>query len=946
VLKSLKASGLVIGLLAGLALSNLASALGLGTISVTTGLGQPLQAEIELVAVGKTEKSSLFARMAPPEVYEAAGVDYPDTLPKLKLRIETRANGDPYLSVTSALPVNDPFVSLLVELSWATGRLLREYTFLLDPPGFKAEAESTPVQPILSLADNTPAAVAVPIPAPNVPPTRAPAETPNTLEEEESPPKRQAPQAHATPVKKVVGDDLVFGVVTVQRGDTLSEIATREKAPDISLERMLVALYRANADAFDGKNMNRLRTGKILRLPEESEINKVSQADAVREFHAQAADWNAYRHQLAGASDTVTESTLRQESSGKISTRVTEAVPAVSNPGKEVVRLSKGEAPGDKAAAGDDKALRNKLQTLEEEAIARNQQLKEGNARIALLEKNIKDMQRLIELKAQSLPPTSGTPSASGPTKPVPAPLPSVSKPEPAAVVPQQQSSVAPVPVFQQLNAAEPASGTVARGVAGSATSAVQAVKPGVSPTTVPDSMLDELLNNPLLLAAGAALLGLLALILMRLHRNKGGKPLSRSASSAEDTGARITAPVTPSPDTGDFTGSPVTPSSVTESDDVDPITEADLFLNFGRDGQAEEILKEALLKNPGNQQIRLKLLSIYAKRKDAVPFAAIAGEVRNSGDVAAWALAAEMGRKLDPANPLYSDGSAETADDVPESHVTGETVPVEPAPLDFDLGSGEPPAAAPDVPPTPGALSESTIDFDLGEATPQLPVIDPTTTVVLNAASTSSAGVDFELHPEEPAPAPAPAADDPTVTTDKSPDANGEIRAAAVEPMAAPVEEVTAQSPDVNPQDEEQRAIAAADLDDLIFDVSYPEKEALPGEEEKKLTGNDDSMAFMLDFPIEEPAVSPVAAPPGGHRNNEEITLSDINLNLDNAATPSDGAKDSSWYDVATKLDLARAYHEMGDAAGAREILEEVLADGDTEQRTAAEAMLKQLSA
>lgn len=144
------------GLIVGLAFSGAAFALGMGGISVITGLGEPLKADIELVAVSKAEKNSLSARLASPEVFKSAGVDYPSGIPQLKFKIETRAEGGNYIRVTSVEPLNEPFVSILVELNWPSGKLLREYTFLLDPPGFKPalikEAEVQPVVPSVAAA--------------------------------------------------------------------------------------------------------------------------------------------------------------------------------------------------------------------------------------------------------------------------------------------------------------------------------------------------------------------------------------------------------------------------------------------------------------------------------------------------------------------------------------------------------------------------------------------------------------------------------------------------------------------------------------------------------------------------------------------------------------------------------------------------------------------------
>src|SRR3989338_5399450 len=169
---------------------------------------------------------------------------------------------------------------------------------------------------------------------------------------------------------------------------------------------MLVALYRINIDQFDGKNMNRIRTGKILRLPNQSELMGVGQSDAVREIRAQTADWNAYRQKLAAAAPVASKpQDAQQVATGKIASSVADKAPVAKESAKEVLKLSKGEAPGDKAAtgaAGKAPTAQDKKNAEQEDAIAKAKSLKEEQTRTALLEKNLKDMQRLAELKAEA----------------------------------------------------------------------------------------------------------------------------------------------------------------------------------------------------------------------------------------------------------------------------------------------------------------------------------------------------------------------------------------------------------------------------------------------------------------------------------------------------------------------------------------------------------------
>ncbi len=925
-----------LGLIAGLVLSGAACAVGMGGINVTTSMGEPLKAEIELVAVSKADKNKLSAHLASPDVFKGAGLDYPATLPKLKFEIESRANGEPYIKLTSTQAVNEPFVSLLVELTWSSGQLLHEYTFLLDPPGFKPEqpkaVEVQPLEPSVASAGESKV---------------------GKVKEDSMPMRATAPmdekvfaKAGVAPSRKSAeSGNVASGTIKVKRGDTLSKIVRETKSSDVSLERMMVAMYRANEDAFDGNNMNRLKTGKILRVPEEGDLNKLPQEEAVKEIHVQAADWHAYRMKLAAASGSVAEQAPKQEATGKISTTVTEKTPAAKESAKEVVRLSKGEAPGDKAAAGGNaQAMQDKLHAMEEDATARSKALKDSNERIALLEKNIKAMQRLIELQGQPVPPAQPVPSKAEVPVPSKAAEPETKAEIKPEVKPEAASSsvqaVAPAPVARPASAVRPA----------------QPVAPKVE--TPPTSLLDEILEEPLYLAGGAAaLLGLGGLGFMQARRRSKNKEAAISAAT------HIAAPIAPSADTGDFTRT-VTTAAIrpSEPEDVDPITEADLFLNFGRDVQAEEILKDALKKSPGNQQIRLKLLSIYANRKDVKTFSGVARQIQDSGDAPAWAQAAEMGRKLEPGNPMYGGNDSP----VVASGAPLEVVKAEHAGLDFDLGLGVPEAsaAALDVPlevATATSATSSGLDFDLGFGAPTEAATGAEAVarskLQTEKADTSSV-LDFDLGFDASTGTKAVAPAEPDFQSTVMLNAPMSEESKALENLQAEREseistpwssidfDITATHPDLQAQQPGTAEKPATSQDDAFFDVTatHPSAIAMRDEMAEVPAEAADAMAFTLDFPTtkESPASAQTLANKAG-----AIDLSEINLNLDAPiSAPAEEIKDTHWQDVATKLDLARAYQEMGDASGAREILEEVLNEGDAQQRAAAEVMLQQLSA
>ncbi|RFC36559.1 MAG: pilus assembly protein FimV [Candidatus Nitrotoga sp. LAW] len=875
-LKSLvKALGLVVGLV----VSGFSYAISMGDINVANTLGEPMNVLIELGTASKDEISSLTARLAPPEVFKDAGLDYPSGLPPLNFKIETNANGEPYIKVTSVQPINEPFVNLLVELAWSSGKLLREYTFLLDPPGYvpiqPQPAEVRPVEPsIVDVSDLEPK-------APESKAKEEVIETPlpnTTLVADE---EKAVDEMPATVNEPGEGSSVISDSIKVRRGDTLGKLARQTKSSDVSLERALVALYRANTDAFDGKNMNRLKTGKILQIPAQSELDNLTQVQAVKEIRAQADDWHAYRQKLAAASGLETGEEPKQGASGKISTTVADNAPVAKESAKEVVRLSKGEAPGDKTSAGGNvKSLQNKIHAMEEEAISKGKALQESNERVVALEKNVQDLQRLIDLKSQ--PPAAQV-----------APVQSPAEGQAATKL----DEISPGAMSQPLVVASQVAVVASEVAAVSAVATASPVKPA-KPITKPKltaaqpSFLDVILGQPIYMAGGAAaLLGLIGLGYSLIRRGKDAKKKvkvgDKSAEHVIGVPNEMATPVSALSKTNDVANAVTATSGISQAqtDDFDPISGADLFLSFGRDEQAEKILKEALIKNPANHQIHLKLLSIYANRKDTRSFATIASQLRDSGDVEAWEQAAIMGIKLEPNNPMYGGNVNALAEEPPVATGSSDVMLNEgsksPPSLDFDLDFGfSAPKTSADSAKASGSgaiAKNTTMDFDVTAGHAKLP--------------TSSSG---------------------------------------------------------------KTEITPKNLDDFIFDVTASHAPS-PEIAQEKTAGSapvnvNEPMDFELDFPLADKSadkfeVSSVKAVP---KEIMDIGLGDISLNLDKPVVPaptlSAEERDARWHEAATKLDLAKAYQEMGDAAGAREILEEVVRDGDEQHRAVAEELLQQL--
>ena len=926
---------------------------GLGPLSILSRLGQPLVAEIDLISVQKEELASLTARLAAPEAFRRANIEYSPALVGVRLVIERRGNGQPYIRITSSRTVNEPFIDLLVELSWAQGRLVREYTALIDPP--ENVPGPVPAAPVAAAPVATPIAPAV---------VSAPAEAPAA---------KSSPAAARPVAAPAKGDGKEYG--PVKRGDSLSKIAASVKPEGVTLEQTLVSLYRSNPDAFVG-NMNRLRAGKILRIPEKEQIADTAQSDSVKEVRVQTANWNAYRQKLADSAGTTPARESKSSASGKISTTVDDKATGKQAP-KEVLKLSKGEPVGGAGtkSGATPAAAQDRIRVLEEEATARAKNLVEANYRISQLEKTIKDMQRLLEVKGQVPGAPVAKPSVTtlAPAKAEPAkdvaktepakdagkmePSKDAAKMEPAkdagkaptdAAKADQKSVPAEKPVVAEASKGEAPKMDAAKAdlpTGGQAAVEPSQPKPKPKIVTVPPpppakDLVDEILGEPLYLAAGGGLLAALG--------GLGYWFMRRRASAADDdvevqkqtpTLAKTSAPVAAAAALGG--------EAPLASDDVDPLAEADPYLNFGRDAQAEGVLKEALEKNPKHEEVQLKLLQIYAGRKDKVAYESVArGLQAQLGPTSAnWLKAAAMGYSFDPGNALYEAGKSASADDM--SSVTGGGPTG--TDLDFDL------ELAPE-----SKVTHTDFELDSGKTVIMEPGIlagmaeqgDPTSTMNITGDSgaaraiADSDAVAQELMqstlgtslPQEP---------DLTVDAPAAKTAMAEPAAESAAPMAnmidfnfdapAPASGGKEFTPDgtviLDPENQDKSAGVTMDFNVTpTIDVA---PEADPGK--VKTVG-----PLGPDFQLDIGGDAPVAAVP-------DFKFDDINLNLDQTvkmeAAKLGGAKDDHWYDVQTKFDLAKAYQEMGDKEGAREILNEVIKEGDAGQQAEAKQLLATLA-
>src|SRR5258706_4678449 len=458
-----------------LALPFATHAAGLGRLNVLSSLGQPLNAEIEIVSLQANEEDGLVAKLASTEAFSQTGIELNPALLGVRFTIDRRG-GRSTLHLTTTQPVNEPFLELLIELQWSNGRLVREYTFLLDPPEYKARqaiaAAPRPAAPAApSVAPSAPgvapAAPGAPIEAKPMAPT--PAEAPAPAQVQPAAPMTTAPAPAPAAAAPSAPSAAAASTYEVRKGDTLGAIARQNLPPGVSLNQMLIALFRANESAFIRGNINLVRAGRILTIPDGDSVGTISRTEANQLVRTHIEQWNEYRSRLAAAAPAApveAPNAAQREVAGKI-----DAKPAPTPaPQQDQLKLSKADpkkpgAPGDKTAKEDDAASRERA-------------LKEAQSRQAELEKNVADLEKLRTLQSQQMAeaqkkaaetakaaeaakaaPVAPAPAAKAPEKPAaeaskpaatpaPTPAPAPAAPSPAAEAPKPAAE-APKPAAE-----------------------------------------------------------------------------------------------------------------------------------------------------------------------------------------------------------------------------------------------------------------------------------------------------------------------------------------------------------------------------------------------------------------------------------------------------------------------------------------------------------------
>ena len=912
----LHAVAVAVVLSAGLIHTGDAMALALGRIVVQSALGEPLRAEIEVPQITAEEASSLRVGLATPAAFTAAGLQFNQALGSAQLTLERRPDGRAFLRLSSSRPVNEPFVDLMIEANWASGRIVRDYTLLIDPPKTRAAAPVVPMPAAtVPLPVRPPAAIsAQTLPPAVVPATRAP-----------TAPRATAPAAVAVSAERPAQ-------VSVRAGDTAGRIAQANRPANVSLDQMLVAMLRTNPNAFIDDNVNRVKAGAVIDLPSGSAASAVGTNEARQIIAAQSRDFAEFRRRLAGRVPTTAVDAGGREATGQVQAEVQEQKPAA--PTQDKLTLSKGTTPG--ATSAEDK-------------IAQERQANSASARVAELARNVDELAKLGGPTAAAVPgapaPTAASGAVPGATVSAPAAVAAPVETPPAVPASSEPAVVSP--------SAEPT-----------------ASAPASTPAAEEPSLLDRLQENPLVLPAAAGLLALLAGF--GFYRMRQRKKNTAADSSFLDSrlqpdsffgssgGQRI--------DTAEATGSGsgssmvYSPSQLDAAGDVDPVAEADVYLAYGRDLQAEEILKEAMRSTPTRVAIHNKLLEIYAKRRDAKAFEVVAGEAYSltNGQGPEWDQACTLGRELDSTNPLYQPGGAPANKGVVSSAVAG-AVGAGMLTQPFDNSDFSPNAVLPkDNAPAANTGLDLDLDFSTDDlpASPSRPAQDEamsalddlgstdalTRTPPVDLAALDSRPMDFDLDfPSGPAPLSSEQAGSSIPSSPESDQLSGSMDFDLdflSEPAPLRDEQTRASAPEPTGFDQPM-----FDLDDSLPSLNF-DKPSAPTATEAAIDLELSSPAPVTASALTPAPVSvPVPAPAPDPEQQTSFDLSEINFDFDTPTSVTTVDTDLTEENpLDTKLSLAEEFRAIGDLEGARSLAEEVSAEASGSLRTKADAFLAEL--
>jgi pilus assembly protein FimV len=1008
-----------------LMLPSAAFALGFGDIRLLSPLNAPLDAQIELLDVTSEELQTLQAQVASRDTFARQGLEWPVFLSSVKVKTTQSSDGHTVISLKSTDPITEPFITLLIEVDWAHGHLLREYTMLLDPPVYtpgQSAASNAPVTApsagagaregaIARGAEASPPASSAPAPGSDVAARTASTADSSSAGSDTSAPATSRHKGHprtaqASPpaLTPDAGASASGNTHVVQRGETLSSIAagvagSKENSPEA--HSWMLAIFQSNPSAFQ-QNMNVLRSGAVLRMPEGSEVSAVSPSEAATEIRRQYAAWRGSSAPEGGAPVA--------KQSGQLH--------LVTPSGDS------GPAAGPSANSGEVKALQNRVRDLEGQLSESKRLLEMQNAQLA-------DLQAKSAVR-QGAPAAAPPPAAQAqPTAPPPVEQPPVAQQQPAeppaatpapAEEPTAQQAAEPTPPPPPVEAAKP-SETVH--------------KPKLAEAQGGGSFIDSLMEYWWALALlVVAVGGYLGFKTWRSRRqSEFDDSLSRlavaGASSAErGFAAGDTAPMRPAggedpegaflveesgthqrPRFGGAAAAPASPRHVSTSDETisseaainldqgDPLAEADFHMAYGLYDQAADLIRIAINREPNRRDLKLKLLEVFFVWGNKEQFLQAAHELAATRSEAApgeWEKIVIMGKQLAPDDPLFAGGgtTGATAGGVDLDLEGGQSR------VDFDLlGEPVPGAHGSDVDLDIGsALGDEEGSRELGTATDRNAALDSGfQTSASNSTGTTrqmTARIpqsnDDDLMSEFGGETEGPTVEQPALSSTDNPTIRQKVAMALKQ--TPPVEQTAELAIDDLGLDlagldtmDQPGLGASSDAPTLVAGMDDRSRKIM--EEAQRRAVSEDTSLSTGAWQLDENELD--AALAEGHQEDAEhdgsvtsrlsqLTGRDVDydlgdshnehatngsgldldlgtqtvpdaaftatqkLNSDDLALPD--LEPVTMSEVGTKLDLARAYMDMGDPDGAKNILEEVLHEGSMTQKQEAQRLMESL--
>ncbi|TVP90055.1 MAG: peptigoglycan-binding protein LysM, partial [Pseudomonadaceae bacterium] len=928
-----------------------------------SALNQPLDAEIQLLQVRDLESTEIIPRLASPDDFGRAGIERPFFLTDLTFTPVIGSDGRAFIRVTSSQPVREPFVNFLLEVRWPSGRVLREFTLLVDPPTYQARPVTAPAV--------TPPTASAPTPTPRA---EQPATRPST------------PAARPAPSAPRAADPA--GTVTVGQNDTLWVLAQQNRPQNASVHQTMLAIQDLNPDAFIDNNINRLRSGQRLQMPDSEQATQRSQSQAVAAVAQQNADWQDARQT---ASQRQIDARQRDTAA---------PAPTTTDTG-DTLRLVAGsdEATStatDSADGTDDGALRDQLDQAKEQLDAAEREKAEMGERLTDVQGQLETLQRLLELKDAQL---AALQQELGSTPEMPDILPEVDA-ELADVEAEAreldltalQTLDDPLTPAGDMDAAgdselaatdqavdEEAPAAAAPAVDGADVAAAEEPTAPAPETGTPtqdtgaEAMLQRLLQNPTLLYTGAGLaLIVLLLILMALSRRNA----RREEEMADNFIAQASREdVSDAEQDDDFN---VALADYDESgvDEEDALVAAEGQIAYGKLDEARDTLVKAIEQQPERSDLRLKLMEVEGLRDNAAGYAEQATALRAHGGsepslnaldqrfpavaAAAAALAGAGAVAAEPDNEP-ADIDFFTTDTVDDSSGDSDELDAE-----FDLAdlAGEDELANLADSGDSSKSDDLDLDFDLDDG-----LGDELSRSDLDA---ESAGLDLEaddLSAEMGSSLDADKADvnaDQAVSLDDDFDLSltddlpedeldlsaSETPASDTDAMSLPEgddlmldwslddDAMAAGSPEAAPE-----TLETASADDVEADSSLSDEDLLDFEAEFNAAMAEDDAAASLDAEATaESTADPLETTPEQPAAADTEATKEQPADMDASMDDDDFDFLSGTDETATKLDLARAYVEMGDQEGARDILNEVVDEGNEQQQQEARGLLEQL--